>query len=440
MAQPHTLVHVSATTALLTDQYELTMLQAALARGTATRRSVFEVFARRLPGGRRYGVVGGTGRFLDALETFRFDDDALDFLRQGGIVDGPTLEWLAGYRFTGDVWGYGEGEAYFPNSPLLIVEASFAEAVVLETLALSVLNFDSAIATAASRMTTAAGERPCIEMGSRRAHERAAVAAARAAYIAGFSTTSNLEAGRSYGVPTAGTSAHSFTLLHDTERDAFTAQVDSLGKGTTLLVDTYDVEEAVRLGVEIAGPELGAVRLDSGDLLPQAKEVRALLDSLGARDTRIVVTSDLDEHAIAALAAAPVDAYGVGTQLVTGAGSPTAGMVYKLVARTDDNGAMVSVEKKSAGKVSHGGRKYALRRRNARGVAEAEVIGVGHEPVDDGDDRRLLVPLVRDGETVGREPLAAARERHERARAELPRTALKLSRGEPAIPTRWEDR
>ncbi|SDS25941.1 nicotinate phosphoribosyltransferase [Jiangella sp. DSM 45060] len=440
MAQPHTLVHVSATTALLTDQYELTMLQAALARGTATRRSVFEVFARRLPGGRRYGVVGGTGRFLDALETFRFDDDALDFLRRGGIVDDPTLEWLAGYRFTGDVWGYGEGEAYFPNSPLLIVEASFAEAVVLETLALSVLNFDSAIATAASRMTTAAGDRPCIEMGSRRTQERAAVAAARAAYIAGFSTTSNLEAGRSYGVPTAGTSAHSFTLLHDSERDAFTAQVDSLGKGTTLLVDTYDVEEAVRLGVEIAGPELGAVRLDSGDLLPQAKEVRALLDSLGARATRIVVTSDLDEHAIAALAAAPVDAYGVGTQLVTGAGSPTAGMVYKLVARTDDDGAMVSVEKKSAGKVSHGGRKYALRRRNASGVAEAEVIGVGHEPADDGDDRRLLVPLVRDGETVGREPLAAARERHERARAELPRTALQLSRGEPAIPTRWEDR
>nr|WP_232827646.1 nicotinate phosphoribosyltransferase [Jiangella endophytica] len=443
---------MSATTALLTDHYELTMLQAALARGTAGRRSVFEVFARRLPGGRRYGVVGGTGRLLDALEAFRFDDDALGHLERHAVVDGPTLQWLSGYRFTGDVWGYGEGEAYFPNSPLLIVEASFAEAVVLETLALSVLNFDSAIATAASRMTTAAGDRPCIEMGSRRTHERAAVAAARSAYIAGFSTTSNLEAGRTYGVPTTGTSAHSFTLLHDTERDAFTAQIDSLGKGTTLLVDTYDVEEAVRLGVEIAGPELGAVRLDSGDLLPQAKEVRALLDSLGARDTRIVVTSDLDEHAIAALAAAPVDAYGVGTQLVTGAGSPTAGMVYKLVARSDGDGTLAPVEKKSAGKVSHGGRKYALRRRNARGIAEAEVIGVGHEPADASAevrssaegaeflaDRPLLVPLVRDGEIVGREPLAVARERHDRARAELPRTALKLSRGEPAIPTRWED-
>src|SRR5690606_15583465 len=166
-------------------------------------------------------------------------------------------------RFSGNVWGYGEGECFFPNSPVLVVEGTFAEAVLLETLVLSILNFDSAIASAASRMTVAAEGRPCIEMGSRRTHEWAAVAAARAAYIAGFTSTSNLEAGRTYGVPTRGTSAHAFTLLHDSERDAFTAQVTSLGKGTTLLVDTYDVAAAVALGVEIAGPELGAVRLDS---------------------------------------------------------------------------------------------------------------------------------------------------------------------------------
>ncbi|WP_211239936.1 nicotinate phosphoribosyltransferase [Jiangella gansuensis] len=419
------------------------MLQAALARGTAGRRSVFEVFGRRLPGARRYGVVAGTGRLLDAIEKFRFDDDSLAFLERAQVVDAPTLEWLSGYRFSGDVWGYGEGDAYFPNSPVLVVEASFAEAVVLETLALSVLNFDSAVATAASRMTTAAGRRPCIEMGSRRAHEQAAVAAARAAYIAGFAASSNLEAGRSFGVPTRGTSAHSFTLLHDTERDAFTAQVDSLGKGTTLLVDTYDVAEAVQLGVEIAGSSLGAVRLDSGDLLSMAAEVRQQLDSLGATETKIVVTSDLDEHAIAALAAAPVDGYGVGTALVTGAGTPTAGLVYKLVAREDDDGRLVSVEKKSSGKVSHGGRKYALRRLGARGFAEAEVIGVGRPPDDDGRgaaDRPLLVPLIRDGEVVGREPLDAARDRHRRAREELPPTALQLSRGGPAIPTHWEER
>jgi nicotinate phosphoribosyltransferase len=430
---------VSGSTALLTDHYELTMLQAALEGGTGGRRSVFEVFARRLPEGRRYGVVAGVGRLLDAVEAFRFDDTVLADLADRRVVDDRTLEWLAGYRFSGDVWGYGEGECYFPYSPLLVVEGGFAEAVLLETLALSILNHDSAVASAASRMTCAAGGRPCIEMGSRRTHERAAVAAARAAYVAGFATTSNLEAGRTYGIPTAGTSAHSFTLLHDSERDSFAVQVASLGKGTTLLVDTYDVAEAVQAAVEIAGTSLGAVRLDSGDLLVQAQEVRAQLDGLGAHDTRIVVTSDLDEHAIAALAAAPVDAYGVGTALVTGSGAPTAGLVYKLVARSDrDGGELVSVEKRSKDKGSRGGRKYALRRRSARGVAQAEVIGVGRPPGDDGDDRPLLRELIRSGEVVGREPLAAARDRHTAARAELPRAALRLSRGETALPTVFE--
>jgi nicotinate phosphoribosyltransferase len=222
-----------------------------------------------------------------------------------------------------------------------VVEGTFAESVVLETVLLSILNHDSAIASAASRMTNAAGDRPCVEMGSRRTHEWAAVATARAAYIAGFATTSNLEAGRTHGIPTTGTSAHSFTLLHDDEREAFEAQVASLGPSTTLLVDTYDVPAAVDLAVQVAGVGLGGVRLDSGDLLVQAREVRAQLDALGARDTRIIVTSDLDEYAIAALAAAPVDAYGIGTSLVTGSGAPTAGLVYKLVAREDDAGQLV---------------------------------------------------------------------------------------------------
>jgi nicotinate phosphoribosyltransferase len=426
-------------TALLTDQYELTMVQAALARGTAHRRSVFEVFARRLPDGRRYGVVGGTGRLLDAIELFRFDQATLADLERRAVVDQPTLAWLADYRFTGNVWGYGEGECFFPYSPLLVVEASFAEAVVLETVVLSILNFDSAIVSAASRMTTAAGDRPCIEMGSRRTHEWAAVAAARAAYVAGFASTSNLEAGRTYGVPTRGTSAHSFTLLHDNERAAFTAQVDSLGKGTTLLVDTFDVETAVALAVEVAGPELGAVRLDSGDLLVQAHAVRKQLDALGASNTKIIVTSDLDEHAIAALAAAPVDAYGVGTALVTGSGAPTAGFVYKLVARAAYGAAMVAVAKESSHKKSVGGRKYAFRRRSPDGVAEAEVIGLRMTAPRSAADRPLLIPLIRAGEVVGREPLSAARARHDTARAELPVTALQMSRGEPAIPTIYQE-
>ncbi|MFB7243319.1 nicotinate phosphoribosyltransferase [Streptomyces populi] len=427
-------------TALFTDQYELTMLQAALAAGTAERRSVFEVFTRRLPEGRRYGVVAGTGRVLDAVENFRFDADVLGFLREHGIVDGPTLEWLASYRFGGDIWGYPEGEVYFPGSPLLRVEGSFAECVLLETVILSILNHDSAIAAAASRMSSAAGTRPLIEMGARRTHELAAVAASRAAYVGGFTSTSDLAAGFRYGIPTVGTSAHAFTLLHDHERDAFRAQVDSLGRGTTLLVDTYDVAEAVRTAVEVAGTGLGAVRIDSGDLLLVAHRVRRQLDELGATETKIVVTSDLDEYAIASLAAAPVDAYGVGTQLVTGSGHPTCSMVYKLVARAgsaDPKAPLEPVAKKSTGgKTSIGGRKWAARRLDDQGIAEAEVIGVGPVPAELAD-RQLLVQLVKGGQVLSREPLDVVRDRHAAARTRLPLSATQLSRGEPVIPTEY---
>jgi nicotinate phosphoribosyltransferase len=427
-------------TALFTDQYELTMLQAALRGGAADRRSVFEVFTRRLPSGRRYGVVGGTGRVLDAVENFRFDADVLAFLREQRIVDEPTLQWLASYRFNGDIWGYPEGEVYFAGSPVLRVEGSFAECVLLETVILSILNHDSAIAAAASRMAASAGDRPLIEMGARRTHELSAVASSRAAYVGGFTSTSDLAAGFRYGIPTVGTSAHAFTLLHDSERDAFQAQVASLGSGTTLLVDTYDVATAVRTAVEVAGPELGAVRIDSGDLLLVAHRVRQQLDDLGATKTKIVVTSDLDEYAIASLAAAPVDAYGVGTQLVTGSGHPTCSMVYKLVARAksaDPKAPLIPVAKKSMGaKSSRGGRKWAARRPDEYGVAEAEVIGTGPVPAELAD-RQLQVELVKGGEVVAREPLDAARARHTRARGALPMSAVQLSRGEPVIPTEY---
>ncbi|WP_255658005.1 nicotinate phosphoribosyltransferase [Aeromicrobium sp. Leaf350] len=421
-------------TALSTDRYELTMLQAALADGTAHRRSVFELFSRRLTGGRRYGVVAGTGRALDALERFRFGDEELEWLRAESVVDAPTLDWLADYRFSGSIWGYAEGEVYLPQSPVLVVESTFAEGVLLETLLLSVLNHDSAIASAGARMIQAATGRPCIEMGSRRTHDAAAVAAARAAHVVGFAATSNLEAGRTYGVPTTGTSAHAFTLLHDSERDAFTAQVDSLGVGTTLLVDTYDVREAIRTAVEVAGTGLGAVRIDSGDLVSLARQVRRQLDDLGATETRIIVTSDLDEHAIAALAAAPVDGYGVGTSLVTGSGVPTSGFVYKLVSRAADDGTMVPVAKASTAKTSVGGRKYAVRRLTD-GVAQAELVGIGEPPAHDGDDRTLLVELVRDGERVHHAALADAAAHHRAAIAELPPAALQLSPGGPVLDT-----
>ena len=428
------------TSALLTDQYELTMVDAALKDGTADRRCVFEVFARRLPDGRRYGVAAGLGRFLTALTDFRFGDEEIGFLRDRDVIDAGTAAYLADYRFTGDVRAYREGEVFFPNSPVLQIEGTFAEAVVLETLALSIFNADSAIASAAARMVSAADKRPLAEMGSRRTGEWNAVAAARAAYIAGFGATSNLEAGRTWGIPTMGTAAHAFTLLHDSEEAAFRSQLDALGDGTTLLVDTYDIEEAVETAVRLTSGRLGAVRIDSGDLPSVVAAVRAQLDRLGATSTKITVTNDLDEYTIAALRAAPVDSYGVGTSVVSGSGHPAAGMVFKLVAHKEadrgDQGDWVPVAKKSADKVSLGGRKEAGRRlRN--GVATAEVVLTQGQVGP--DERPLLVPVVTNGEVdpafLGAHGVEAARAHHKLAKAELPVDASRIGRGDPAIPT-----
>ncbi len=277
-------------------------------------------------------------------------------------------------------------------------------------------------------------------MGSRRANERSAVAAARAAFIAGFGATSNLEAGSRWGIPTMGTAAHSFTLLHDTEEEAFQAQIDALGPGTTLLVDTYDIQAGVALAVKVAGTGLGAVRIDSGDLPTVVADVRKQLDSLGAKQTRITVTNDLDEYTIAALRAAPVDSYGVGTSVVTGSGHPAAGFVYKLVARKDPTGEWLSVAKRSVAKATVGGRKNPARTLD-NGTAVAETIYVEHTPPTDGTARTLLVPLVTEGEPdpryLGAAGTALAREHRAAALAELPPDAMRLSRGEPTIPTRY---
>ncbi|MDO4899070.1 nicotinate phosphoribosyltransferase [Actinomyces sp.] len=443
----------ASSTALLTDMYELTMLQAALHAGVAERNSVFELFGRTLPASRRFGVVAGVGRLLDAIEAFTFTDAQIDYLHCAGIVDDDTIDFLRSYRFSGTIRGYAEGECYFSGSPLLTVEGTFAEACILETLALSIYNYDCAVAAAASRMTIAAHGRPCVEFGARRAHECAAVAAARAAMVGGFMGTSDLEAGMRYGIPTFGTSAHSFTLLHDSEEEAFASQVASLGPGTTVLVDTYDIERGVARAVAAAragGGELGAVRLDSGDLVAEAFKVRAQLDALGATTTKITVTNDLDEYAIAALGAAPVDSYGVGTKLVTGSGRPTAALVYKLVERADAAGEMQEVAKFSTGgKSTVGGRKWAGRVLDAAGTATEELVVSARSEADalaaleQAEARPLQVDLVRAGVIVeehrGPDALAAAAARHQVARAELPYDGWRLSEGDPAIPTRHVD-
>ncbi len=438
----------SRSTALLTDKYELTMVDATLHSGMADRSAVFELFGRNMPATRRFGVVAGTGRILEAMERFCFSDDQIDWLREQGTYSEELLDFLKDFKFAGNVYGYPEGECYFPGSPLITVEGTFAECTLLETLMLSVLNHDCAVASAASRMTIAAHGRPCIDMGARRTHERAAVSAARAAVIGGFVSSSDLESGKRYGIPTVGTSAHSFTLLYDTEEEAFAAQIAQQGTGTTLLVDTYDiargVENAVRAARDADG-ELGAVRLDSGDLVAHAFKVRGQLDALGAPKTRITVTSDLDEYSIAALGAAPVDTYGVGTRLVTGSGVPTASLVYKLVSRADDSGELLPVEKKSQSKKTVGGRKVAGRRYDEEGYASEEVLLTGGSweeslaALESIGARPLQVKLISEGQInsdlYGPAAVLAAQEHHRRSRNELPYAAWRLSEGEVAIPT-----
>ena len=422
-----------ASTALLTDRYELTMLDAALHDGTAARPSVFEVFARRLPEGRRYGVVSGVDRVVDALEHFRFDDDVLRWLEAEEVVSASTLRWLADFRFRGDVHAYREGEVHVDGSPVMTVVATFGEALLIETLLLSVLNHDSAVASAAARMVSAARGRRLLEFGSRRTHEEAAVAAARAAYVAGFDATSNLEAGRRYGIPTSGTTGHAFILVHDDERSAFAAQLAATGPATTLLVDTYDTEAGITTALEVAGATLGAVRIDSGDLPRMARRARRMLDEAGAT-SRIVVSGDLDEYAIERLADAPVDAYGVGTSLVTGSGAPTAGFVYKLVARASTpGGALEPVAKGGGAKATVGSWKVASRELDG-GTAVRELLRPAGSPRP-ADSRALQAPVITQGERVATADLAAAREHHRLAVAELPRGAHDLAAGGPCLPT-----
>jgi len=422
------------TTALLTDRYELTMLDAALRDGTAERPCVFEAFTRRLPDGRRYGVVAGLGRLIDALARFQFDDDTLRWLDTTGVVGPDALRWLADFRFRGDIHAYREGEVHVDGSPVLTVVAPFAEALLIETLVLSILNHDSAIAAAGARMVSAAGGRRLLEFGSRRTHEEAAVAAARAAWLVGFDATSNLEAGRRYGIPTAGTTGHAFTLVHDREEDAFATQLLSTGTTTTLLVDTFDTDRGIDRAIAAAGTGLGGIRIDSGDPLEGTRRARRQLDAAGATGTRIVISGDLDEHAIARLADAPVDTYGVGTSLVTGSGAPTAGFVYKLVARAAADGTLEPVAKTAGGKATVGRWKVASRALDGDGVATAELLRPAGTPRPAGS-RPLQVPVIERGTVVADLALDRAREHHRRALAELPAEALLLPPGPTCLPT-----
>lgn len=408
-------------TALLTDKYELTMLSSLVSDGMADTPATFELFARRLPKGRRFGLLAGLGRLVDALPEVTFDSAELDWLQETGAITAEGAAWLADFSFRGDMLAYPEGEVYWPGSPVLQVSGRLGECLLLETLALSIYNHDTAVASAAARMVIAAQGRPIIEMGSRRVHEEAAVAGARAAWIAGFAGTSNLAAGRRHGIPTLGTAAHAFTLAHATEAEAFASQVRAHGPGTTLLVDTFDIAQGIRTAVDVAGRELGAIRIDSGDLAVESRKARVLLDELGATKTRIITTSDLDEYVMAALADAPIDGYGAGTRVATGSGHPTAGFVYKLV---DIDGR--SVAKKSADKTSTGGIKTAFRWPD--GTEDLRLDGVVPEGA-----RAVAVPVITQGQLHPQPDLDETRTRAAQSLHDLTDADRLISDGDPRL-------
>lgn len=424
------IIMTNISTAFMTDKYELTQLQAMIQAGKEKQKATFELFARSLPEGRRYGVVGGVSRAIQAVKDFRFTEEQLNYLSNDPVINKETIDYLRDYSFKGRIVGYQEGDVYFPYSPILTVEGTFGDSVLLETVLLSILNYDSAVMSAASRMVVAAEGKPLIEMGSRRTHEESAVSAARAAYIAGFSSTSNLEAGLRYGIPTAGTSAHAFTLAFENEIDAFKAQVKALGKGTTLLVDTYNIEQGIRNAVEVAGPELGGIRIDSGDLREETINARKLLDELGAVNTKIVLSSDIDEFTIAELLdnGTPVDVIGAGTRVVTGSGHPTAKMVFKLVEREGENGEMVPVFKKASGKKSLGGFKKVYRTFNNSTITGEFFVGKDESFVSDEESVPTQVVFADNGEFFI-PTIEQSRDLHKRALTQLPKEALSVSAG-----------
>ena len=415
-------------------------------------------------------------RVVEAVEGFRFDAAAVDHLTATGVVTDPVLaDWLRDYRFGGDITGYPDGELFFPYSPVLTIEGTFAECVVLETVVLSILNHDCAVASAAARMRDAAPGSALLDGGSRRTDPSAAVAAAKAAYVGGFDATSNLEAGRRWRIPTGGTTAHAFMLLHDHERAAFAAQRDTLGVESTYLVDTFDVLAGVRHAVEAVGPNLGAVRIDSGNLLSGSLEVRALLNELGAGGCKIVASGDLDEYRIADLQrrGAPIDSYLVGTRLVTGSGHPAASLVYKLVAVADlpsaagagaatQGGsakpahpatasagasrhytAMREVGKFSSGKATVGGRKQVHRTIDADGYWVSEVLSLADDgslstEVSHPGALQPQVPLVVSGKRAYGDTAHEARSRCAERRARLrPEDRTPHPVRTPAVATEW---
>ncbi len=402
--------------ALATDFYELTMAQAYHAAG-ANYPATFDLFVRSLPEHRRFLVAAGLGDALAALEAMRFSSDALDYLRSSHRFLPAFLDYLAGWRFTGEVWAVAEGDVVFPNEPILYVTAPLPEAQLVETFLLNTIGFQTMIASKAARVALAAGDRAFVDFSARRDHGAdAALKGARAAYIGGAAATSMTLAGHLYGIPVSGTMAHSFVMSYDDEAQSFRDFGRLFPDSTVLLIDTYDTEAGAVLAAQVAtelateGVTVRGVRLDSGDLVRLSRSVRSILDGAGHPDIQIFASGDLDEWRIAEIVAdsAPIDTFGVGTRMGTSADAPSLNIVYKLVSTGGE-----PVVKLSAGKATMPGRKQIWR------CADHDVIALDWEHF--GDCRPLLEPVMADGKrTASPEALTAMRHRRAAAVAALP--------------------
>lgn len=409
--------------ALMTDLYELTMAAGYHTHGH-NPRAVFELFVRKLSPRRSYLLAAGLEQALAYLENLRFTEEELSFLKAHPSfrrVPDSFFDYLRDFRFTGDVWAAPEGSLIFSDEPLLQVEAPLIEAQVVETYLLSMINFQTMIATKASRVAQAAAGRPVVDFGTRRAHgPEAGVLAARACFLGGCTGTANVQAGMDMGIPTFGTIAHSWIMSFPSEAEAFRRYAEVFPDTTTFLIDTYDVEEGARAAARFGALAKG-VRIDSGDLDDLSRRVRSILDDAGCHNTRIVASSDLNEFRISELVAAgaPIDSYGVGTEMVTSADAPSVGGVYKLVAQEGIDGRLHPAAKFSPGKATLPGPKQVFRFSEGE-VFSCDMLGLRGEPVPSGAES-LLVPFMKSGKRLGSpEPLPDLRSRALRNLSRLP--------------------
>jgi nicotinate phosphoribosyltransferase len=415
---------------LLTDLYELSMLEAYAAHGMA-ETAVFELFVRKLPPERGFLMAAGLEQVVEFLETMRFTADELAWLRASGMFSSGFVDGLAELRFTGDVDAIPEGTVFFPDEPVLRVTASLPQAQLVETRIMNLVHFQTIIASKAARMVLAAPGKQLVDFGLRRAHgAEAGLLAARASYLAGFAGTATMLAGRDFGVPIVGTMAHSFVQAHDDEATAFERFARVRPKALTLLIDTYDTECGAAIVASIAprlaaqGITNSAVRLDSGDLAAHARAVRSILDAAGWQSIHIFASGGLDEHKLSTLcrSGAPIDGFGIGTSLTTSSDAPALDCAYKL-----QEYAGRPRRKRSEGKATWPGRKQVYREYHANGMIAGDFVALTGESMK---GEPLLRPAMRGGKRVNGLPgLADARLHAASCLACLPESLRRLEAG-----------